>query len=344
MPPIALRHGVRGPVWAGHYRFRYGTDSWWWQMAVTPLAKRQTISALDTEIIRFLNRFRFARSYQVVAWTGASPWSVRDRTQRMAREGLLQRWTTTAPLRDRSGTVRHTTCSVWGTTYKGVALAGGWVVPGTEGQVVALPVGRWSTNTAERTLAAADLACWYRRYGFLVAAEREITSIELGGPSGQHAASPVHWTVMRRTGRRRHVPTLGVVNPDGRKLAVELDTTPRPVNDYEETVDAYVRARMGHFWHLRSQGSARRLMEACRNLGIGFAPYGAGGVVVSEDGTIRMQLWLPGRSGLKDPRLWADRIPQVAPGGLSHARIDVAAAWRTGEAVNYERLDLWDWV
>lgn len=308
--------------------------------------RARSVNALDIELVRFLVRFKFARGYQLAAWTGASPWTVSNRLQFLGKAGLIDRWTATASLVGKDHKVRRTTVSVMSATPKGARMVEGWVVPGTGGQVVAMKPGKASPALADHTLGVSDLAAWYRMVGFGVAAEREIISLERANklPDQPERELGVYWTVPKG-GVHNHVPDMGVVHPDGSMWGVELELAVKPIQDYVATVGAYLSAGMGQVWHVRSQATGRRLMEACRRHAVQWAEDRGDGASVSRDGMVRLQGWRPGRSGLGAAGTWKGQLPVVPP-----ARFDVptpwpdpSVTWRTGEVVDFEAADGGEW-
>lgn len=304
----------------------------------------RSLNALDIEILRFLTRFAMARPHHVVAWTGASPHTVKRRLPALAAAGLTKSSPVNAALRGADGRVRDAICTVWTTTRAGAALAGDWTVPGSEVRV-SLPVPRPSALLTHHTLGAVDLACWYRLHGFEVAAEREIRSTEQPSALTPDRQVTQFWTTRTATMLGVHPPDLGVVAPDGGVWAVELERSTKTVADYRSVIAAYRNAGMGQVWHISSQATARRIMEACQYLGILWQKQPEEDTAVSVavsagDGLVRLQPWMPGRSGLGQPSTWETRrlFPRTAPAGFPALteRPDFSTSWRKGRIIDMD--------
>ncbi len=297
--------------------------------------RHRTLSALDTEILRLLLRFGMARPHHVVAWTGASPHTIKRRLAALAGRGAVKSMLVTAALRGADGAVRETVCTVWTTTSAGAGYGGEWQVTGYDTPVT-LPVARHSRQMAHHALGVVDLACWYRQHGFDVVAEREVRSREQRSTIAPDRVTERFWAVDIPGRPGVHPPDMGAVAPDGGVWAVELERAVKEVRDYQEVIAAYANAGMGQVWHIKSQATARRVMDACTRLGVQWAPPAAGGVTASADGLIRLQQWLPGRAGLRGPEQWTRQLPRSSPAGIPvpAEKPDLSATWRRGRVID----------
>jgi hypothetical protein len=307
----------------------------------TALAPRRrtahaSLSSLDVQILQFLTRFGIARPHHIVGWTGASPHTIKRRLPALRAAGAAQSSIVGVALRDRGGQIRDTFCTAWSATGSGIAYLEPWRVPGYADQRITLPRARTSRQMAHHALGVVDLAVWYRQQGFDVASEREIRSLEQ--PSGLHPERTVvsSWTVQipGRTGV--HPPDLGAVAPDGGMWAVELERATKEVRDYQAVIAAYRGAGLGQAWHIASQATARRVMDACTRLGVTWGPPPAPGVTASTDGLVRLQGWLPGRAGLSGPAQWQRHFPRSSPAGIPvpDGKPDLSASWRRGRVID----------
>lgn len=312
------------------------------------MADRLSLSSLDVEILRFVLRFQLARPHHVAAWTGAGVWWVRDRVQDLVRVGLLRRLSVAVDLRDGSGRIRETVAHVLEATAAGADRAGEWAVPGTEtdanpeGVPISLPARRPSSLTTHHVLGVADVACWYRTYGFKVAAEREIRSLEQTGNLKGARPAISAWSVAIPGKPGIHPPDLGAVDPNGGMWAVELERATKPVADYTGIIGAYQAAGLGQIWHVLSSASGRRLMDAANRNGIVWGAQ-LQAVAASHDGLVRFQGWVPGRAGLTGPASWRNQVPGQPPAGLPFAhRPDLTVHWRKGIPKNVDGVLLGD--
>ena len=304
------------------------------------IPRHRVLSHLDVEILRFLTRFQIARPHHVAGWTGASPHTIDRRLRQLAQIGLVRNYVTPVDLRGSDG-LRSTFCTVWTTTTAGAGYIGSWDVPGAGGPVT-LPAPRISRLMSHHAIGVVDLAVWYRQQGFTLISEREVLSIErpfvlraAGRP-----APKAFWsvTIPGRTGI--HPPDLGAVAPDGGMWCVELERATKTVAEYEDIIRAYRREGLGQVWHILTQATAKRVMEACTRLGVTWDVPPVPGVTASApDGLIRLQGWLPGRSGLVRPAMWNRQFPRSSPAGIPvpDQRPDLAETWRLGRVVDIEQ-------
>lgn len=314
----------------------------------TPTATRSggvprhgVLTRLDVEILRFLTRFQLARPHHVAGWTGASPHTIDKRLRQLARIGLVRSYVTPVDLRSDDGRLRDTFCTVWTTTTAGTGYIGSWAVPGTA-EAITLPAPRVSKLMSHHAIGVVDLAVWYRQQGFTLVAEREILSLERPyafRAAGKPDPKPF-WSVAipGRTGI--HPPDLGAVVPDGGMWCVELERATKTVDEYTDIIRAYQRESLGQVWHIMTQATARRVMEACTRLGVTWDEPPAPGVTASSpDGLIRLQGWLPGRAGLVRPAMWRRQFPRSSPAGIPvpDERPDLAETWRPGRVVDIEQ-------
>lgn len=294
------------------------------------------LSALDVQILQFLVRFTFARGYQVAGWTGASPAYVRNRLTLLADGGFVTRYVQSVDLLGDDGTVRRGTATVWEATTKGTDAAGEWEVPGTGGVRTSLAAPKLSPLMANHVLGVADLACWYRQFGFQVAAEREILSLEKDTKLAPGRAVISAWTVPVVGRPGVHPPDLGAVGADGRMWAVELERAVKTVQEYTDVIRAYQAVGMGQVWHVLGQATARRLQEACLRAGVTWGTSPQPGVLVSADGAVRLQGWLPGRARLRLNQ-WRAQFPITPPAGLPvKGRPDLSVTWRAGNRIDID--------
>ena len=165
--------------------------------------------------------------------------------------------------------MRDTFCTVWTTTTTGAGYIGSWNVPGTEGAVT-LPAPRMSKLLTHHAIGVADLGVWYRQQGFTLTAEREILSLErpfLLWPAGRPDAK-AFWSVTIPGRNGIHPPDLGAVGPDGAMWCVELERATKTVDEYVDIIRAYRAETLGQVWHILTQATAKRVMEACTRLGV----------------------------------------------------------------------------
>jgi hypothetical protein len=304
-------------------------------------ARHRVLSTLDVEILRFLTRFTIARPHHVAGWTGASPHTVSRRLRTLAQMALARSYVSSISLRGQDGVLRDTVATVWTVTPAGAGFTGSWTVPGADAPVT-LPAPRPSHLTTHHTVGVADLACWYRQQGFNLISEREILSLErpLALRSGAGRPAPKRFwstTIPGRTGI--HPPDLGAVAPDGTVWCVELERATKTVGEYEDIIRAYQKEALGQVWHILTQATAKRVMEACRRLGVTWGEPPAPGVTASApDGLIRLQGWLPGRAGLAGPETWSRLFPRSSPAGIPvpDEHPDLTATWRRGRVVDVE--------
>lgn len=312
------------------------------QAHTRPTTRTASLSALDVEILRFLTRFGMARPHHVVAWTGASPHTIRRRLKDLGDRGAIRSFKVTAGLRGADGRVRETVCSVHATTVAGTRYIGEWQVPGYD-RPVTLPVPRHSRMLAMHTLGVTDLAAWYRIAGFAIASEREIRSVELESKIAPDRPTRRFWCVQLPGRVGVHPPDLGAVDVAGQAWAVELERSCKTVQEYFAIIAAYRAAGMGQVWHIETQATARRVMDACARLGVTWRQEG--GVSVSDgDGLIRLQGWVPGRAALCGPEAWQTRklFPRSSPASIPgpDVRPDLSAAWRRGRILDAEAEEL----
>lgn len=305
-----------------------------------PRRRPASLNALDVECLRFISRFTYARGCHLAAWTGASPWTIRKRLRGLSDHRLATSSVLSVYLRDAGGKVHPAQAHVWRVTPRGADLAGDWAVPGHEGRL-ALPAGGGRSRlTSDHALGAADLAGWYRQVGFDVVSEREILSLERPTAlPGRPSFAPVRFWSTTIPGRPGiHAPDLGVVHPDGGVWAIELERATKTVADYQAVIAAYRAAGLGQIWHIQSQATARRVMEACTRLGIIWGSSPARGVTASPDGLVRLQGWLPSRVvGPGGPANWPG-TPASAPAGFSGLeRVDLQASWAYGRVLDVQR-------
>ena len=273
--------------------------------------RSMNLTALDVEVLRFAVRWQQVRPHHVVAWTGAAPSTISETLSKLARADLLRHRAQSCDLRDAAGRIVGTTASVWEVTPLGARLAGSWVVPGTKGAVVGLPGRRSSDLLANHVLGAADLACRYRVWGFQVASEREIRSLEqaTGWATGRSLISAWSVKVPGRPGI--HPPDMGAVHPDGSRWAIELERDTKTVGDYAQVVRAYREARLGQVWHVLHDNTARRLKKACEQAGVVWAINAPPGILTSDDGRVRLQGWLPERTGIVGPAEFGKAVKRL---------------------------------
>ena len=296
-----------------------------------------SLNALDIETLRFITRFQYVRGAQIAQWTGASPWTIRKRLRGLVDHHLVTSSVLSVYLRDGDNRIVPSQASVWRVNPRGAELAGEWPVPGTA-QRISLPGGGGRSRLmSDHVVGVADLAGWYRSYGFEVAAEREILSLErpVALPRARRAAVSADWSVRIPGHTGIHAPDMGAVDPAGAMWAIELERATKTVEAYQEVIGAYRAAGLGQVWHILSGSTARRVMEACTRLGVIWAPPPLPGVSVSHDGLVRLGVWRPGRVvGPRGPADWPS-IPRVPPAGfVDLARIDQTATWRMGVPVN----------
>lgn len=300
------------------------------------VTRARTLSSLDIEIIQFLTRFQIARGHHITGWTGGSPHTITRRLSHLAAAKLIRSYPVAITLRHPDGTLRDTQCHVWSATGKGATLAGDWLVPGTGGMRAQVPVRSFSRQQSDHILGVVDLAVWYRRTGFEVASEREILSLERATNFDPERPVQSFWSTTIPGRSAIHPPDMGAVSPDGTMWAIELERALKTVDDYRDVISAYRAAGRGQIWHVARQPTSRRLIEACKRLGVQWGPSPVAGVMVSHDGLIRFQGWLPGRSGLRGPATWKNLWPRSAPAGLPTPTEppDLTATWRQGRIVD----------
>ncbi len=306
-----------------------------------------TLQKLDVEVLRFLVRAGMARPDAVVAWTGASPWTIRASYRRLAARELVRARPVTLQLRDPHGTVRESSATVWAATKAGsnILQAMPHVVPGTTVRT-ALGAPKTSPHMGDHTVGAAHLAAWYRAAGVGdVAFERDIVKLERpSNVAGQPRQTLVAWTVTVPGMRGVHPPDLGVVH-DGQRYAIELERKEGEKDTYIALLAAYRDARVGLIWHVGNKLAWTRLLEAAAFVGTRWSAASPQGVNVSADGLLRMQGWGPGRV-LAGPASWATgrNFPAVPPAGfpapVEPVRLDT---WRLGTVVDPHAPlhDLW---
>lgn len=295
---------------------------------------------IDVEIVRMATRFTAVRPMHLVAWTGASPWTVRAGLRRLTDSGLIRTAPVILHLRDATGQVRAMSTTVYVATSAGAKAAGSWTVAGYD-DLVSLSAPRPSAATADHTSAVADLACWYRRSGFEIVAEREIVSMERPTKLGRGRPPAVAWTTaISPIGGGVHPPDLVACAADGTPWAVELERARKPVATYKEVIGAYHQIGRGQVWHVGSAATGKRIHDACAQLGIPLAPRA--GMYLSPDGLVRMQLWTPAPSAGGGPETWGARrwVPAQAPAGLPTpaVRPDLTASWKLGAIVDPESV------
>ncbi|MGV8977260.1 MAG: hypothetical protein ACOH17_04380 [Cellulomonas sp.] len=252
-------------------------------------------------------------------------------------------------LHDRTTqTLRETVATVYWATPRGAAVLVPARVAGTGVRVALAARGRPSLALAAHTCGVAELASWYRRSGFSVAAERQIVSLERPTPvAGRKVQNIVAWTVKVPGAVGVHPPDLGAVDKDGGRWAVELERDrSKTVIDYLGILGAYRASSTirGQVWHVLVPATSAKIHTAAQRLGFQWAPAQAGaGLMVTTCGTLRMARWRPGTS-LDGPASWAERLnfPAGAPAGLDAvAGPDTRDQWRQGTTVDV-MADLWE--
>lgn len=268
-------------------------------------AKRTALNDLDREILRFILRFGMIRSHHAYQWSGASPYTIREHLKKLSGRGFIADTVVQVDLRDpATQKIKSTQAHVWICTGKGADRVPEWRPVGYGPDIsLHLPATSNSRLLAHHMLGVVDLACWYRRYGYQVVAEREIRSLELlmpAGPKGmknadrkRHATVAPVWSVTIPGRPGIHPPDLGVVGPDGSRWAVELERATKTVQDYTAIMGAYRAAGIGQVWHVLAGVTGKRLMEAATRNGIVWGPPPLTGVVASDDARVRLQGWMP---------------------------------------------------
>jgi hypothetical protein len=300
------------------------------------------LSRLDVELLRFLTRFILGRSWHLTVWTGASPHTVTKHMTRLASAGLVRSRMVPVDLRGPDGKVRPTQCSVWEVTAAGARAAGLWAVPGTDGQTLSMTWRRMSDTMTNHVIAASDLACWYRVFACQVTAEREILSLERESKIAPDRLVSSHWSVTPLYGTGIHAPDLGVVDPAGKPWAIEIERAIKSVDEYRKVIEAYRAAHLGQVWHILRTPTQHRLLKACEQLGITWAPQTDGGALVSTDGQVRFQAWRPGRSHITKPQDWPRQVPRwIAPAGFPVPAVlpDLTLSWRMGTPLDVHSND-----
>jgi hypothetical protein len=305
------------------------------RLVVVPMASGvRALSPLETEIIRFLNRFVIARGFHIAAWTGASAFTISSGMTALAKTGLVVRREVPADLRGPSGRIERRRCYVWELTNAGASAAGEWRVPGSKGRVLGMTRSRSSDAMVGHALGCVDLAVWYRVHGFDVAAEREIVSLEKESKIAPDRLISSDWSVIP-TGRIGiHPPDLGALAPDGSKWAIELERAEKTVGEYAAVIAAYRNAGLGQVWHVLQKATQQRLRRAAEQVGAQWAPDDDGAKAwVSTDGRLRIVSWRPGLVGPIQPKDWTAQVSrQTAPGGFP-VRLplpDLSSSWRRG--------------
>ncbi len=307
------------------------------------MAPRHQTFPLDLEILRYLTRAGYARPDAVVAWTGASAWGVRKAYRRLADAGMVRADPVPLDLRDAHGAVRATVATAWTATGRGANSLGAHHVPGTE-HYVELGPPRVGPAMARHTVGAAGLAAAYRRAGFQVAFERDVVALERPTVIGARQLGVIGaWTVqVTPTMRGVRPPDLGVMR-DGQKYVVELErTTNRSASDYTEIVSAWAGAGFGQVWHVERERTWKQLLAGMEAAGIRLRGTGTAGVAATEDGSVRVAGWVPGRV-LAGPATWAPTPGELVPpvGFAPPAEPVVLDAWRQGTIVDTE-APLWE--
>jgi len=315
-------------------------------MSRTDDNRAAALTPLDREVLTLLCRFTLARGHHVVGWTGCSPDGARKSIRRLTAGRFIARETVAADLLDGNGHIRSTTCTVYRATVRGASQIGKWRIPGTELNVHVDPI-RPAPSMANHILGVADLAVWYRRFGFDVGGEREVLSVErpsvIGvGPKRQLIA---HWTT-RIPGRVGvHPPDLVACGQDGTEWAIELERTKKTVQEYADVIASYRAQGIGQVWHVLGRGTGQMLGQAGVRVGVqwGTPPYP--GVNVSTDGLVRLQGWAPGvslgRTSSWAPKgLWPVQAPAGLPVGVTGPVI--LDRWRQGSIVDPDQEQLWE--
>ena len=306
------------------------------------------LQKLDVEVLRFLVRAGMARPDALVAWTGASPWTIRASYRRLTGRELVRARPVTMQLRDANGTVRESAATVWAATKAGSTLlrAMPHFVPGTTVRT-SLGAPKTSPHMADHTVGAAHLAAWYRGAGVgEVAFERDIVRLERPSAiAGQPRQTVVAWTVTVPGMRGVHPPDLGVVH-DGQLFAVELERKEGERDNYVALLAAYRDVGIGLIWHVATKLSWTRLHEAASYIGTRWGASPGRGVNMSADGMLRIQGWAPGRV-LAGPASWATagNIPAAPPAGFPSPGVPVKLDnWRLGTVVDPHapQQNLWE--
>lgn len=264
------------------------------------------LSMVDTEILRFLMRVKYARTSQIAGWVGCTVWWASQRLAKLQKQELILPQRVTPQLRNAEGRIVPAQSSVWVCTGRGATAAGEWAVPSVPSSV-RLTTGRWSPGLVDHTLGVTDLMIRFRRTGWSVVAEREITRLERPGtgktPAGQ-------WWCVQADGKL-HVPDFGLVDPRSLPGGVggfgavtveggpdrwvgELERRKQTVPEYRSLVAAMETAGLGQVWFMRTRTAATNMDAACKHLGIELSPGADGITWVSANGRVRVSPWRPG--------------------------------------------------
>lgn len=333
----------------------------------TARRSRRSLSDLDVTVLQVVTKLGLARGAHLSAWTGASPWTIRARLRGLADRGLVQEVVACVDVWDpATSRLRSTVVHCWECTSRGSRLAGEWTVVGYDGLRTGLTAASRSRSLAQHVLGAADLACWYRRYGFAVVTEREVRSLEGRGMPGTGRVRVTRpgsgtWSVDVLGRPDPHPADLGAVHPDGSRWAIELERATKTVSEYAAVISAYQGAALGQVWHILSGATTKRVVAAAQQCGVTWAPENAPGTLRSIDGQFRIHRWLPARALSSGPASWAAKdgwpafLPRVPPAGFGgvDARglspIDVESlrsAWIIGRTIDIEAEieDLGGWL
>ena len=244
------------------------------------------VTALDSEIINFLNNAGCARTYQIAAWVNASPAWTTKRLGALRKSGYLTCVEMSARLTHEDGRERTTRVYVWHLLKAAAAEIVPTTIPGSE-QVIHLGVVDHEPRKAalDHTLAMVDVAIGYRRIGAQVAWERQILASERKTLRTEAKRDP-YWISRLSTvdtdGRLRalagttrqiasHRPDLGVVLANGLEVSVEIEIAPKDPRIIRTAILSVAqnpeRARL-QAWHIfdgQTMGRFRQAIEGVKD-------------------------------------------------------------------------------
>ncbi len=291
-----------------------------------PGSGRALLTALDREILRHALRHGVLRRAHMPALTGASPWTVKERSALLARRGLLVASTREATLRD-GPTVSNSSVRVWEATPAGARLVARWTVPGTAATVRLTPRDwRASPATTDDLLAAADLSAWYGTHGYRTLTWLEAEAVDHDNTvDGDWTTDP--WSVALPDGSE-HTPLVGAVAPSGDRWWVDV-AWPWVRRDWSSFIGACDAGGHSLVIHCVGLGAVHPVLRSCEALGLTTTggPK-VPGVVMVAGGRVRIARWLPGPAGLRGPETWQSLLPAAPPAGLPSWPTVLQKPWR----------------
>lgn len=267
--------------------------------------RKVTVLPFDIEAIRLMLSAKYVRPIHIVGYLGGSASNAYDRLRQLKKLGYVTKHSGSVNVPENIGEPppwKHSIVPIYSATKKAADHIGYWQVLGHgEGVVTSPSHTGFSYAQSVHTLAVADVACVFKRYGAQVVFEREFKSVEILSNTKSKTATtleknaPAIWCPPTSE-RGRHSPDLGLILPDEArtKIGVEVELNTKPVVKYMPVIQAYIHHGLSQLWLVNSGTTIGNLQEAIRgitgsqlkefSMGPGHPP-----VYSNDTGTIRIQ-------------------------------------------------------